>query len=511
LVAKGEKAAKSDAKDDTASSGDLDLDAALKKIDDEDAGLKADIQANRGAADKGKAAAKLKLAQEGDDTDLEKIAAEFQKDKAQAQGLTAKFEKIPKKGVAAEESPKVVEHKSPKGKLLDSEDEDEEGKCQVSDDNMDEDSFKLGLPKTEFLPISFEIEMFSKKGEPNMERGQPALKWFNKQITETMKDMKNKVKGKCPKRLFQTTANSKEEDRAWVVELEKDEWQKGFLPIIFETASPINLDEDEAEVAIAATSAFQDTFQKVPSQQIEKAAINGQETSFETDFYREDPPGTHVHVISNCLKSDERRLVALLLIWEKFGKAVYERVHSNLHRVTPKAGHKAARINFKTPELLAKLREYLGENGFKTRAGDDDATITELFKRYDSPEGMNGDKSDADGYRRFEVNVCHLIDVKCAHNLPKKNAVPKFGGIEFRGFDPLVGKPLRMVVMLVQRLVQLCCGADLDKVLFPLAKMEGDADEREDDIGPLLKALQIDEDTFAERKFKSQAWDEGGK
>jgi hypothetical protein len=121
-AAKVEKVAKSDAK---ASLGDLDLDAALKKIDDEDAGLKADIQANRGAANKLKAAAKLKLAQEGDDADLEKIAAEFQEDKAQAQGLTAKFEKIPKKGVAAEESSKVVAHKSPKGKLMDSDDEDE--------------------------------------------------------------------------------------------------------------------------------------------------------------------------------------------------------------------------------------------------------------------------------------------------------------------------------------------------------------------------------------------------
>merc|ERR1719162_1949323 len=144
---------------------------------------------------------------------------------------------------------------------------------------------------------------------------------------------------------------------------------------------------------------------------------------------------------------------------------------------------------------------YMTKDGWKEP--DEDEPLGDVFTDNGGRKDMNGDKENADGWRRLEVNICHLLHVKCAHDLPEKEApaVPKFGALEFRGFDPNIGEPLRMIVTLLERLVQFGCSASLEKggKLHSLALWDGEKEE--DSVAPLFEALDIDFKAFHKEVF----------
>jgi hypothetical protein len=309
----------------------------------------------------------------------------------------------------------------------------------------------------------------------------------------------------CADKLFR--ADKDDDEKAWMWELEKG-MHKGEenKPIFFESSSPQAMEENETEVAIVQTAQLERFFSKHPFKASE-------------DDWDKDPPGTHIHVLSKCLvkgdKGDVRRLVGLLLIWERFDTAIYKITGTTLH--LGEARLKAAPIEKKSPAVLKHLLSYITEDGWKEPEGGD-KSLAKFYNEHESRKEMKGDNKDADGFRRFEVNVCHLLHIKCAHDLPEKEApaVPKFGALEFRGFDPMVGEALRLVVMLVQRLVQFACSASLgggDK-LHKLAYWDGENDAKS--VKDLFEALEIRQDlfkpdVFQNSKFASKAHQKGNK
>jgi hypothetical protein len=101
--------------------------------------------------------------------------------------------------------------------------------------------------------------------------------------------------------------------------------------------------------------------------------------------------------------------------------------------------------------LYTKLRElYITQDGFLEAKGVE--FLTKLF----AEKEVHKEGKHRDGYRLYVLNVCHLLDVKCCFNCDK-NSAPKFGGIEFRGLDPVAGEDLRLTLMLLQRTVQFFC------------------------------------------------------
>jgi len=292
-----------------------------------------------------------------------------------------------------------------------------------------------------------------------------------------------------------------DDEHSWMFELEKHEKDR---PYMFEASSPQEMgSENETEIAIAMSGVLDQYFSKHPMPSLR----NSNSWEDKGDNGTPDPPGLHVHVMGKCLLSDVRRLVAVLLIWERFDEAIYAITGMTLHQ--GEAGLKAAALKDKSTSVLEHLQSYITKDGWKDPESDE--PLGEVFTDHGSRDEMKGDKENADGWRRLEVNICHLLHVKCAHDLPEKEApaVPKFGALEFRGFDPNVGEPLRLIVMLVERLVQFGCSAPLDGCgdLHTLAQYDG---KKSDKVETLFAALEINfsnfhksiftEATFAQKK-----------
>jgi len=285
----------------------------------------------------------------------------------------------------------------------------------------------------------------------------------------------------------------KSDSKSWKWELEKNIKGK---PYMFEASSPQGLRENETEIAIAQSDILNQYFSKHPS----KKALGGKPNPWE-----DDPPGLHVHVMSKCLLEDVRRLVAVLLIWERFDEAIYRLTGTTLH--TGAASLKAASVSKKSKVILDHLFTYITKDGWSDHEHEE---LGSFFMKHESASDMDGDKTDADGFRRFEVNVCHLLHVKCAHKLPQKNRVPKFGALEFRGFDPNVGEPLRLIILLVERLVQFACTSSLGDggKLHKLAYWDP-KDGKPDSVSELFEALDITKDVPSD-KFKREFFMEAG-
>jgi hypothetical protein len=351
----------------------------------------------------------------------------------------------------------------------------------------------------DWLPVSFEIEMYPLDSTKELRvpglTPEDALNDGMELFTEkVVKSVKRNPPDSCSDALF--TVDKDDDEHAWMWELEKDEKDR---PYMFEASSPQAMTENETEIAITQSVFLQKYFSKYPAKELRG------KNSWEAE---DDPPGLHIHVASKCLLKDVRRLVAVLLIWERFDDAIYAVTGMTLHK--GKAGLKAAPIDEKSPEVLNHLLSYIEKDGWKEP--DENKPLGEFYVDHGSRKEMHGDKEDADGYRRFEVNVCHLLHIKCAHDLPEKEApaVPKFGALEFRGFDPTIGEPLRLIIILVQRLVQFGCAASLDggEALHKLAYWDGKNDA--DEVADLFEALEIDfadfnKEVFKEARFSSMS------
>jgi len=349
------------------------------------------------------------------------------------------------------------------------------GKCRIHP----APKFRMGYQDEPWQPVSFEIEMFPRKQAnlDNLKPDEALVKGQDMFRDDILKTVEQEEDSSCTSALFKVKQD--DDESSWMWEQEKGEEGK---PYMFEASSPQAMEENETEIAIVQTSRLATNFSKYPAA--------------DDNPWSDDPPGLHVHVLSKCLiegdKGDVRRLVAALLIWERFDDKIYEMVGTTLH--VGEASLKAAPISEKSPRVLSYLRKYVTENGWSVP----DQKLGDFFNKNGGKDKMHGDKTAADGYRRFEVNVCHLLHVKCAHNLPDKEAptVSKFGALEFRGFDPVIGEPLRLIVMLVQRLVQFACSAPLDDdgKLHKLAFWDGKDDASADSVNDLFDALEIPKD-----------------
>jgi hypothetical protein len=354
------------------------------------------------------------------------------------------------------------------------------------------------------LAVSFEIEFYSKDKTETLDSG---LEKFKK---EALGSASRNLVTKCNEKMFKV--DKEDDEKSWMWEMEKgpfgeakkgeETWcddpahfcEKGReYQTMFEASTPQAMEENETEIAIVQSQVLERYFSQHPRRELRK---KGELSIFKDEFGTPDPPGLHVHVQSVCLLKDVRRLVALLLIWEKFDSLIYKSVGTKLHVGPGKI--KSASIDKKTPALLTHLLSFMTKDGWTKDHDHKGDTLREMFAAHESSKKMDGDKTYQDGFRRFEVNVCHLLDIKCTHGLASKNNVPKFGGVEFRGFDPMVGRPLRLIVMVVERLVQFSCIADLHRrgqgSLHKLAFWDGKHDAK--DLGELFSALDINIEHF---------------
>jgi hypothetical protein len=338
------------------------------------------------------------------------------------------------------------------------------------------------VEEADWLNVSFEIEMYPLAStkellEPGLEPDDALQKGKDLFQDKCLGSVTREPADSCNSALF--SVKKDDDEFSWMFELEKHEKGK---PYMFEASSPQAMMLNETEIAITQTAVLDKYFCKHPA--------GYKHAKDPKNPWSDDPPGLHVHVAAKCLLTDVKRLVAVLLIWEKFDAAIYKITGAALHR--GEAGLKAAPIAEKSPAVLKHLLSYIDKDGFKTPSGDDES-LGDFYSKHASRKEMEGDKTDADGFRRFEINVCHLLHIKCAHDLPEKEApaVPKFGALEFRGFDPNIGEPLRLIIMLVQRLVQFGCAAPLDDKgkLHELAFWDGKNEAKE--VRPLFEALDI--------------------
>jgi hypothetical protein len=354
---------------------------------------------------------------------------------------------------------------------------------------------QMGYKGEDWQAVSFEIEMYPlEDNEPLRKPGmgpkevlKAGMDLFEDKV---LKSVERDPPDSCDDRLFKV--KEEDDEQSWMFELEKHEIDR---PYMMEASSPQEMGENETEIAITQTGLFDKYFSKHPS-----PTLRG-DNSWEVkgDNGIPDPPGLHVHVMSKCMLKDVRRLVATLLIWERFDDAIYERTGMTLHK--GEAGLKAKPVADKSPAVFKHLRSYITKDGWKEP--DADEPLGDVFTDHGSRKEMNGDKENADGWRRLEVNICHLLHVKCAHDLPEKEApaVPKFGALEFRGFDPNIGEPLRLIVSLVQKLVQFGCSAPLDGggKLHTLAF--GGEGKDSDTVDNLFNVLEINTKDFQKKTF----------
>lgn len=307
-----------------------------------------------------------------------------------------------------------------------------EGSCDLGDAPWDS-TISIGASGKDWLPVAIEIELYSRTPDKSMEDIRERIETKFKAIEHS---------GDCPERMFKVSTDSAAIKTGWIFELESP--QPG-TNAMWEITTPVNLTQQETEIVCLQTHKLTKDFSKAD----------------DSGFARpERRPGLHVHVGSKCLLEDERKLVALLLVWDKYYEALLTLTQSQLH----KKEHKFANtIREKSPNLYDQIwQEYLTAEGFTPEQGHKGTHLTKIFQDFETATSAGRD--DHDGFRRYIVNVCHLLNVKCAHNYPEKNKVPKFGALEFRGFDAALGELVRFIVMIAERTVQNFCQKDLSDI-----------------------------------------------
>jgi len=341
--------------------------------------------------------------------------------------------------------------------------DDENGKCGLvgaSPWNPGEKMLSIGVKGQEWLPVAYEIEVYYRH---------PDEEWTA--MTQHVRDkFKVETSGECPDRMFAISPSSSDMATSWVMDKESP---RADGTTMWEISSPYDLTEEETELSCRQTHMLSD-FYKKPA---------------ESNPLPERRPGLHVHVGSKCLTKDaseERRLVALLLVWDKYFVAILVLTKSSLHAKEHKF---AETIKKKNGALFDYLWDYVNETGFKAAKGV--KSLTDKFVELEPQSGSPGDPHD--GYRRFAANVCHLLDVKCGHHYPEKNQVKKFGALEFRGFDAALGELARFIIMIVQRFVQSFCHKSIEDLHKVLVAGDGDRKEPSNDVRRLLEFLGLKE------------------
>jgi len=325
-------------------------------------------------------------------------------------------------------------------------------------------SVPIGIPKLEWLPIAMELEMFYEKKDKGSEMA----------MQETVEKGFNSVKHNndgCSERMFKVFEGHVDMKNGWVFEKESP----GDGSSMWEISSPTDLSEEEAEVACQETHALAPDWGKG-----------------EPDLESNNPPGFHVHVAAKCLLSDARRLVLLILVWDKYYSAMLD-LTGGVHHMDKTQRKYAETYKDKNIGLYDALKSVVTND---EKLGEND--LVAIFTKFEAAgKGSRSEKSGQnqhpedekhDGYRRYVLNVCHLLEVNCAHLWPEKNNVPKFGAVEFRGFDTVVGEALRFVITVMQRLVQVFCARDVDDLTKFLGQ---DFDEGSANFPDLLQLLGL--------------------
>jgi hypothetical protein len=267
---------------------------------------------------------------------------------------------------------------------------------------------------------------------------------------------------------YKDTHESTDDYKAWNFEIEGQ--STGQL----ELASPTSLARDETLFALSMYASLSSDFSTVG----------------ETDGRGS---GTHIHVDAKCLLKDQRRLLALLLIWERFYKGLVKVMHADRRCLKQYAGS----LTEVMPDFVKKLRKL-----WSTSAPDLNlkSYFADVAKQLPPPSKKVEEYCKAPdmvkntGLRNFGMNICHVLDVDCCRDCDKNN-VPKFGALEFRIFKASLGNALQNQTKLVQRLIQSACGWKLNK----LNKMIISEDlKQEDNIDDLLRFLKIGRSKFLE-------------
>jgi hypothetical protein len=344
----------------------------------------------------------------------------------------------------------------------------------------------LGMKNQPWLPIAFEIETYFKEEDKSDDE-------MKNIVIEGFKSVE--TNGDCNSRMFQVSTDHSNLKGAWVWEKEISAGRGANN--MWEMSSPVELDMHEAELAARQTGELESQFTKESH------------SSVKNDFgahglSQTNPPGFHMHVHGKCLLTDERRLVALILVWDKYFGALQKKTKSDKH-VAPEHRKFANTYALKNPPLYEFLKGYLGDKAWEARTGDGAKAETEdeIKKLEEGFAKHERDATDLDmsdphnGYRRYILNVCHLLEVKCSVDWDEKNNVPKFGGLEFRGFDAVMGENLRIMIMLLQRTVQFFCGLslpDLHKLASGYGDTSGGGLAPSDSANELLHQLGIQDE-----------------
>jgi hypothetical protein len=200
----------------------------------------------------------------------------------------------------------------------------------------------------------------------------------------------------------------------------------------------------------------------------------------------------HLHVDGRCLLSGVK-LTTLLLLWERYHYAIMPLV---AHR--PSATTYGPAIAKKHPDLLVALQEHWLKRTAQP-SSNSSAEVESLFVSHHDGMfehanlGVLASMAERDGYRNFAINVCHLLQIRCCRACDK-NQAPKHGLVEFRIFDVTYGERLRLLMQLVQRMVQHSCAGTpapslKSHLLLPGVKPENN-------LKLLLDFLKVDSAAF---------------
>jgi hypothetical protein len=172
------------------------------------------------------------------------------------------------------------------------------GQCHLEPMNWTSLSKGIGMEGKAWLAVAWEIEMFPGEGERNFSQ-------MYKLIQENILSIEHQ--GNCSKRMFSLSSDHAHMKESYIIEREFD--RDG----MWEISSPIDLTNEEAELSCRQMKALQKYFVK------------------EVDNKERKKAGFHAHVDGRCLLADERRLVALILVWDNLFDALQRLAKSVLH------------------------------------------------------------------------------------------------------------------------------------------------------------------------------------
>jgi hypothetical protein len=342
---------------------------------------------------------------------------------------------------------------------------------------------RIGLQHEDWLSMAVEVEFWATNDKISPEAAatleatnnqdveiiiDPQVPKLMKELNHTLKSVKiAKGQGdvqKMRKLNIKKDHEAKDVNAAWNLEVEDRRSMQ------LELASPTALTEKEAEFAMKLTHNLEGEFES-------KSLKEGRGSA------------THIHIQSKCLTNDnELRLVALILIWERFHPEIVKLFKCQRHCLEDYA----ASIKDRSTQALRKLQDFWEAKSLDGQQGGMTGYFTEFEKSLPDPTQAKVAKCNFEpagtGLRNFAVNVCHLLDVNCCKDCSKNDA-PKFGAIEFRVFKGALGNALQAQVSLVQRLVQASCTMDIDKLDEMVLKKEHDT---ADSAEALFKFLKLD-------------------